>query len=657
MKNMKKSKIDNDLQKLILEVNSLENKRSKNEYDSEGLSSKIKKVISDIECNRNHSWAVEMFERNKNNLEKIALKYRGNKITYKDMFMKSYQYAKSLKQIGYKKGDKIPICITNMPEFIYMFIATSFIGAEVNVVSDWFAEDYLTDIFNNTKSKIIFIDDISYSSLKKSIEKSNIENIVCFSITDSLKNGVNPYQNIDNLFHEFKNNVSEVKDDFNGNVLDSSQFLNIGLNYDGKVVEDVDLDDICSITYTSGTTKPGYPKGVEQSNRSYITLSRFKESDVSGMPTMKNMSVLAHIPTDTHMELSCAISDTFYCGCELDLEPFYLDEWFPYSLIINKPNFVPASAGFWGKLCKKLNFDPIFENVNMPYLMIPTVTGEGISIGEEKFFNQTSRKHKFGVEKLPFPLSPVTFSIGGGTTESSGIFVTLYKSLQEKKLNNLIKKEKLGLTPHKFASVAVLDENGEHCKVNEPGLLVANSPCEMIGYTDEELNKNTHVIDANGKKWLSLGTYSYLDTTGRIKMKGRMGSYEVLKDGSKIPHYSIEDIVLADTKNVMSCSVIKSEDGHLVCHIELQPFKQKSTKECFKGIIGRINSNVPDEIKDKLFIRIRDNIESFPLDPSGKRSISTLKRIGLDEKTVPYRDFEKNIFNNNNNKKMTLNKE
>ena len=179
----------------------------------------------------------------------------------------------------------------------------------------------------------------------------------------------------------------------------------------------------------------------------------------------------------------------------------------------------------------------------------------------------------------------------------------------------------------------------------------------MIGYTDEELNKNTHVIDANGKKWLSLGTYSYLDTTGRIKMKGRMGSYEVLKDGSKIPHYSIEDIVLADTKNVMSCSVIKSEDDHLVCHIELQPFKQKSTKECFKGIIGRINSNVPDEIKDKLFIRIRDNTESFPLDPSGKRSISTLKRIGLDEKTVPDKDFEKNIFNNNDNKKMTLNKE
>jgi long-chain acyl-CoA synthetase len=656
MKNMKKSKIDNDLQKLILEVNSLENKRSKNEYDSEGLSSKIKKVISDIECNRNHSWAVEMFERNKNNLDKVALKYRGNKITYGEMFVNSYQYAKSLKRMGFNKNSEIPICITNTPEFIYMLIATILIGARVNIVSDWFAKDYLIQIFNDTKSDTIFIDDISYPLIKESINESNIKNIVCFSITDSLKNDYNPYQNIDNLFHEFKNNVSFVKDDFCGSVLNSNEFVNIGSNYDGKIVESVDLDDICSITYTSGTTKPGYPKGVKQSNRSYITLSRFKESDVSGMPTMKNMSVLAHIPTDTHMELSCAISDTLYCGCELDLEPFYSNEWFPYSLIINKPNFVPASAGFWGKLCNKLNFDPIFKNINMPFLMIPTVTGEGLSEGEEKYFNQTSRKHKFGIDKLPFPLSPVTFSIGGGTTESSGIFVTLYKSLQEKKLNHLIKKEKLGLTPHKFVSFAILDENGNHCKANQPGLLVANSPCEMIGYTSDELNKNTHVIDSNGKKWLSLGTYSYMDSTGRVKMKGRMGSYETLSDGNKLPHYYIEDVVLVDTKNVMSCSTIKSEDDHLICHIELQPFRQKSEIESLKGIIGRIDSKIPDEIKEKLFIRVRDNSESFPLDPSGKRSISTLKRIGIDEKTVLYSDFKSNIMNKTNNKTLKLEK-
>lgn len=606
---------------------------------------KVAAALDDIELNRNHSLAVELFERNKEHMEKPALLYRGNEISYKEMFEKAFTYAKSLKEMGYNKGDEIPMCITNTPEFVYLFLATSFIGATANIVGEWFDKDYLKEILNNTKSKNIFIDDISYSAIKDSINESEIENIVCFSLTDSLKDKsgkkVNPHSIIDDMFVPIENHIEEIKKDYKGNVIDVKSFEEIGKNYTGKVVENVDLNDLCSITYTSGTTSPGHPKGVKQSNRSYITLSRFKESDVSGMPTMKNMKILGHIPTYTHMELSCALSDTLYCNCTLALEPFYNKDFFPYSLIINKPNFVPASAGFWGNLCKLLEFDDAWKDVNLPFLMIPTVTGEACSIGEEKFFNATSRKHKFGTEKLPFPLAPVTFSIGGGTTESSGIFVTLFKALQEKKLNHLIRKESLGLTPHKFAEIDVLDEKGNSCKINEPGRLVANSPCEMIGYTDDELNKHTHVQDANGKTWLDLTTYSYKDRTGRIKMKGRMNSYLTLSDGSKVPYYLIEDSVLKDTKNVMSCSTVSDEENNLICHIEFQPHKRKSEDVARKSVIERIDSDFNDEVKDKLYIRFRDNKESFPLDPSGKRSTSTLKRVGIDEKTVSFNDLKK----------------
>ena len=157
------------------------------------------------------------------------------------------------------------------------------------------------------------------------------------------------------------------------------------------------------------------------------------------------------------------IPDTLYEKCTLALEPFYDKDFFLHSLLINKPNFVPASTGFWGKLCKELNYNEKYQSINLPFLMIPTVTGEGCSKGEEKFFNYTSRKHKFGTEKLPFPLAPVTFSLGGGTTESSGIFVTLFKSLQEKRLKYALNKEGLGLTPHKFVDLEVLNEKGEYC--------------------------------------------------------------------------------------------------------------------------------------------------------------------------------------------------
>lgn len=610
-------------------------------YD-DSLKLKVKQALIDLDKNHNNSWAVEMYLKNCDNLESIAIKYRGNKITYKDMFEQSFEFAKSLKKIGYKKGSEIPVCISNIPEFVSMFLAISFIGAKMNVVGEWFDKKYLESILNSTKSDYIFVSDDVYEELKDVINSSKINKTIMFSLTDSFledKNGnkINPYVEIDNKFNKIKNKVKDFKL-LNKNILDIQEFINIGKGYNDSVIADCSLDDDCAITYTSGTTDPGCPKGCLHPNRSYITLSRFKESDVSGMPSMRNLTVLAHIPTYTHMELTCAISDTFYEKCTLAMEPFYSKEFFPYSLLINKPNFVPAGAGFWIHLCKLLNYNEEWKKIKMPYLMIPTVTGEACSAGEEKFFNYTARKHKFGCDKLPFPLAPVTFSIGGGTSESSGIFVTLYKSLQEKKLNNLIHKETLGLTPHKFATIEVLDEDGDYCKIGQPGLLVANSPCNMKGYTNESLNKNIHVKDKYGIDWLSLGTYSFKsDKHGRIKMKGRLNSNIYLSDGSKVPFYAVEDIVSKDTKNIMSCTLVKIlgvESDYYVCHIELQPESKENVDKVLRSCADRLRKNISQEILDCLYFKVRSFSESFPLAPSGKRNSAILIEEGINDNCI-----------------------
>lgn len=599
--------------------------RKSNHYEySSNLPESAKRALDDLEKNHDTSWFMEIYKRNINNLDSVALLYRGNKISYKEMFNKVYDYAKSLKQMGFNENSCIPICMPNIPEFVYLFLGANMIGATINVIGEWFDHNYMLNILNSTKSDTIFVCDNEYNYIKDVVEKSNIQNVVMFSLTDSLKNG-NIYEEIDNRFHKLTNSVTNYN-----NVIDNKKFIEIGKFYNGNVIYDGILDDVCAITYTSGTTNPGCPKGVVHSNRSYITLSRYKESDVSGMPSMRNLTVLGHIPTYTHMELSCAISDTLYEGCTLALEPFYDKDFFPYSLLINEPNFVPASVGFWGNLCKKLNFDPEFKYMDLPFLMIPTVTGEGCSKGEEKFFNYTSKKHKFGCNKLPFPLAPVTFSIGGGTSESSGIFVTLYKNLQEKKY--VLQKKTLGLTPHKFVEIDVLDKNGKPCKLNEPGLLVANSPCNMLKYTNEELNKNIYVTDSNGKKWLSLNTYSVKSDKRRIKMKGRMGAYIESSFGN-IPYYLIEDIVDVDSDILSSC-LVKVGDSY-VCHIEKQPLVDDSKLDTIiEKCINRLTNGLPKEITERLYIRVRSNLESFPVAPSGKRDYQALINEGINEKCI-----------------------
>lgn len=603
----------------------IEKIRKSNHYEySSNLPESAKRALDDLEKNHDTSWFMEIYKRNINNLDSVALLYRGNKISYKEMFNKAYDYAKSLKQMGFNENSCIPICMPNIPEFVYLFLGANMIGATINVIGEWFDHNYMLNILNSTKSDTIFVCDNEYNYIKDVVEKSNIQNVVMFSLTDSLKNG-NIYEEIDNRFHKLTNSVTNYN-----NVIDNKKFIEIGKFYNGNVIYDGILDDVCAITYTSGTTNPGCPKGVVHSNRSYITLSRYKESDVSGMPSMRNLTVLGHIPTYTHMELSCAISDTLYEGCTLALEPFYDKDFFPYSLLINEPNFVPASVGFWGNLCKKLNFDPEFKYMDLPFLMIPTVTGEGCSKGEEKFFNYTSKKHKFGCNKLPFPLAPVTFSIGGGTSESSGIFVTLYKNLQEKKY--VLQKKTLGLTPHKFVEIDVLDKNGKPCKLNEPGLLVANSPCNMLKYTNEELNKNIYVTDSNGKKWLSLNTYSVKSDKRRIKMKGRMGAYIESSFGN-IPYYLIEDIVDVDSDILSSC-LVKVGDSY-VCHIEKQPLVDDSKLDTIiEKCINRLTNGLPKEITERLYIRVRSNLESFPVAPSGKRDYQALINEGINEKCI-----------------------
>lgn len=216
----------------------------------------------------------------------------------------------------------------------------------------------------------------------------------------------------------------------------------------------------------------------------------------------------------------------------------------------------------------------------------------------------------------------------------------------------------MGLTPLKFADIEVLDENGHYCQLNEPGLLVANNPCQMIGYTDEKLNETVTIVDAYGKKWSNLGTYSYKsDNAGRIKMKGRMNDFFALPNGEKIPFYQVEDTVLSDTKNIMSCSVVRPVDEDaLVCHVEMQPLRQNSNEHVIQGIVGRIESIFPQELQEQLYIRFRSNEESFPLDPSGKRSTSTLRREGVDEYCIPFSELSATFSQNSKDNQTSINK-
>lgn len=609
---------------------------------------RTKQVLQNLEMHHNHSIWREVCLRNKGKTND-AIFYRGNHISYEEMFRNIENYCAALRAMGYRKGDELPVCMSVTPEFIYLFLAISRIGAKINTIGDWFNQQYLIDILNRTGSKYIFMTGDNVEALRVTVAQSKIEAMVVFSLGDSLPDGRDPYAEIDCEFKCFEKRTPVLSQTEAMRILDHTEFMKLAVNYrqmfgdeeqfQKSLDEDVSLDDDFTITYTSGTTDPSRPKAVLHPVRSYMTLARFKDADISGMGQMKGMTVLAHFPTYVHAGLTTSIVDPLFENCTIAAEPIYDKDFFIHALLINKPNFACAGTGFWCGLGKLLTFDERYKNLRLPFLYIATVTGEGMSPGEEKFLNAVSKQHRFGTDRFPFSLIPVTFSIGGGTSESSGVLVTLFKKYQELRPGYLLSGKPAGLTPLGCCEVKVIREDGNHCKADEVGSIMLAGPCTMKGYYYQlELTQETCFKDINGKLWLRMGAYGSLDQFGSLRIRGRMSDVVQLRSGEKFPLYKIEEATYYSKSNVMSCTVVRMEGekgSYVVVHVEPQPTAIISKEDFLAQVALSLRSALPEELYDMLFIRYRNNVESFPIAPSGKRDIKAL----VDEGTtyaIPY---------------------
>ena len=581
-------------------------------------------VINDLRKNRNWSWYKELRYRNENNLDSIALFYRGNEITYREMFSKMEEYAKSLKTLGVTREDEIPICMSNTPEFVYTLGAISMIGAKANVFSSDYDKDYLTEILKECSSKVVFIEDNKYLEISDIIKNSNYDNVVLSSLKDSLPNGKNPYEDLDKPHEElFKSKVSTIKKSLD-NGLSVSDFCMLGRNYSGKVCDDsVTLDDIFTITYSSGTTS-NRPKGIMHAVKSYNGVTRFHDPEINHTPSFKMFSMQATIPTFSSTDLMSGISDALTQGCRLSLEPIYDENFVVESLLINKPSYLDFTKSFWLKFAKDILYNPKYKNVEIPSLAICFSVGEPTSLSEEKLINKAFKKVKAGKELFHAPITKL--SVAGGDCEHGGIFYKLFRAYSNLNPIHKIRKEDSGLGTFDAVDVAILDENGNHCAPYTIGNLVATSEFDMLGYkNNEEATDKFFVYDSDGKKYGDCTADAYLDYFGNVHFMNR-------KEKDKVSTSQISDSILKNLSDVLSCEVVNVDD-YFVAHVELLPnIKNKNLSLC--KINEKCVNDLGEDISSKILFRLHSTDESFKLTHSGKRDKLSLISEGISEKCV-----------------------
>ena len=92
--------------------------------------------------------------------ESPAYDFYGYTCTYRELYEKIRECAKSLRTLGVKKGDKVTICMPNTPSAIIMFYAINMVGGIASMVHPLSAENEIEQYLNQSESTILFVLDL-----------------------------------------------------------------------------------------------------------------------------------------------------------------------------------------------------------------------------------------------------------------------------------------------------------------------------------------------------------------------------------------------------------------------------------------------------------------------------------------------------------------
>jgi long-chain acyl-CoA synthetase len=185
----------------------------------------------------------------------IALNYMGKKVTFKELDGLVNAFARALQEMGIQPGDKVALCLPNIPQAIIANYAVFRIGAVAVQNNPLYTERELQYQLNDSESRIIITLTLLIPRIQKIKAETRIEKIIGCHINSDLpfpKKQLFPYVKKD-MYRKVEpaENVYVFKD-----LID---------RYSTNPVEDQSKwDELANLLYTGGTT--GVSKGVMQSN-------------------------------------------------------------------------------------------------------------------------------------------------------------------------------------------------------------------------------------------------------------------------------------------------------------------------------------------------------------------------------------------------------
>ena len=552
-----------------------------------------------------------LYNRNKKNLNKVALNYYGRKIKYGELFDNIDIVSKSLINYGVNKGDIVTISMPTFPETIYLFYALSKIGAVANMIDPRTNAEGIKDYVEECDSKLLFFVDVIQDKINKIKDQLKCENIISISPSDSLPFPLSVAVNLKKKLNGDKSTELSTK---------WKKFYSIGVN-DSKKYDAIKYEKNMPvvIVHTGGTT--GKPKGVVLSNDNINACSY--QCEIAGYDFQSKHSWLNIMPPFIAYGIGNGLHLPLSCGMETILIPQFNPEKFADLLNKYKPNHMVGVPSHYGNIINSKKM----KNKDLSYIIAPTVGGDKMDETLEKETNDFLKKHNCEYKVVK----------GYGMTEVNAA-VAACTSNETNEIGSV------GI-PFPKTIISIFNPGtDEELKFNEVGEICITGPNTMLGYfkNSDETN-NILKIHRDGKTWVHSGDFGYMNDSGKLFILDRIKRIIIRHDGFKIFPNMIEDCILKHP-DVESCKVVGVKDIHNIqgklskAHIILKKDVAKDESIILEELYQLCSKNLP-EYMQPCDIEINDK---FPLTSIGKVDFIELERKDNENINKTIKKYTKN---------------
>jgi long-chain acyl-CoA synthetase len=451
-----------------------------------------------------------------------ALAFMGRKISFTTMAQHIEEVAKAFYAIGVRAGQRVLVCLPNVPQAIYCLYGLNRIGAIASMVHPLSAVSEIAFYMNEAECEIAVTLDQFYEKFVKVQQERPISKLIIARVSEELPFPLNLGQK---LLTERK--FPKIRTE--GNVILWKDFVKGGADVKDGYVADKDFNTEAVVLFSGGTT--GVTKGIMLSDLNFNALAQ-QTGAMANFP-VHHARMLAAMPVFHGFGLGVCIHTMMVVGGTSILVPRFNVKSYANLIKKTRPNIIAGVP----TLFEAITRNKYLDGADLSCLKGVFSGGDSLTIELKKKFDKFLAEHNANVRVRE----------GYGTTECvTASCLTPYAKEKEGSIGIPYPD-----TYYKICKPGTCEEQ----PYGEEGEICLTGPSMMLGYINHEKeNAETLRKHEDGHTWLHTGDLGVMDTEGFIYFRQRMKRM-IITSGYNVYPSQIENILEGHPAVQRSCVI------------------------------------------------------------------------------------------------------